>query len=452
MLKQKHFTHTGKPSLFALTPFLVFIGMYIFLITFYSDADNQHKLTAFPIFAIFSALVYSLFTFQERVSISKKIKIFISGVARPTVVYMCFIFIFSAIFSHFALLSGGVDSAIKFCYVLIPEGWILPGIFTAIALFSLTIGSAIGGIATFTPIAVGMAPKLGVDPALMAGIAVSGAMLGDNLSVISDTTIAVIHTTGSSPFKKFKSNSLLVLPAFIITIIILCVVSSHLNPTFSTDFISTWDVSDIVKMIPYVAVFFLAMIGIDVLAVLAVGALSAGLFGIAYGDISVFAAITYFFEGFYQQRGMIAIFMLVMFIAGLSRIVEHNGGIKYLMEKFKARTKTKAGAEVSIALLVSLIEVAVARNTISILIAGPMARQIGRKFKMRSARIATLLDLFACTIHGVLPYSSQLLLAAAIAGTTSFAVLPHLYYLYVVFVIAVLSIVKTWALEVMRKK
>jgi Na+/H+ antiporter NhaC len=356
---------------------------------------------------------------------------------------MCFIFIFSSIFSYIVSASGGVDSAIKLCYVLIPNNWIIPGIFTAIALFSLTIGSSIGGIATFTPIAVGLASKLGVSPAMMAGLAVSGAMLGDNLSVVSDTTIAVVHTTGCNPYKKFKSNALLVIPAFIMTIIVLSIINAYITPASGAQLAATWNLSDIVKVIPYGAVFCMAFAGLDVLVVLALGAFIAATLGILYGKFSVLMAVTFFFEGFYQQKGVIAMFVLVMLIAGLSRIVEHNGGIRYLLNKFHARTKTRAGAESSIALLVSLLDIAVARNTIAILIAGPMARQMGGRFKIPNERVATLLDLFSCTIHGIIPYSSQLLLAAAMAGTTSIALVPHVYYQYFILIVAILSIVRT---------
>ena len=442
MLKKEHFSKSTAPRFFALSPFFVFVGMYIFLILLFPEASNQLKLAAFPIFAGITSVAFSLFTFKEKVPVAKKIKIFISGVAHPTVIYMCFIFIFSSIFSYSISLCGGVDSAIKLCYVLIPQKWMIPGIFTAISLFSLTIGSSIGGIATFTPIAVGMAHKLGVSPALMAGVAVSGSMLGDNLSVVSDTSVAVVHTTNCHPYEKFKSNALLVLPAFIMTIILLAIINAYV-PAPVGEIVTTWSRSDIIKTIPYGAVFLLAMIGIDVLVVLALGAIFAALLGIFYGKFSVLMAITLCFEGFYQQKGVIAMFVLVMLIAGLARIVEHNGGIKYLLCKFNARTKTKAGAESSIALLVSLLDVAVARNTIAILIAGPMARQIGGRFKVANKRVATLLDIFSCAIHGIIPYSSQLLLAAAMAGTTSISVVPYVYYQYFVLIVAILSIVRT---------
>jgi Na+/H+ antiporter NhaC len=440
MLKQEP---SRIPRLFALSPFFAFIGTYTLLILLFPEAGNQLRLTAFPVFAGIAAIGFSLFTFKERVPISKKIKIFISGVARPTVIYMCFIFIFSSIFSHIISLCGGVDSAINLCYAAIPQTWILPGIFTAIAIFSLTIGSSIAGIATFTPIAVGLAPKLGLSPSLMAGIAVSGSMLGDNLSVVSDTTVAAIHTTGCSPYKKFKGNATLVIPAFIMTIILLSIINAQVVSPAITQTVISWNIADVVKTLPYLAVFSLALAGIDVLVVLALGAIISAILGVIYGKFSILIAITLFFEGFYQQKGVIAMFLLVMLIAGLSRIVEHNGGIKYLLHKFHARTKTKASAESSIALLVSLIDVAVARNTIAILIAGPMAQQIGGRFKISNSRIATLLDIFACAIHGIIPYSSQLLLAAAMAGTTSISLVPYVYYQYFILGVAILSIIHT---------
>ena len=193
-------------------------------------------------------------------------------------------------------MSGGIDAAINLCYFFIPTSWLIPGIFITIALFSLTIGSAIAGIATFTPIAVGMAHKLGVSPALMAGIAVSGSMLGDNLSVVSDTTIAAIHTTNCNPYKKFKGNALLVLPAFILTIIILTIINFCVKTPAEHLFTSTLHLSDIIKTIPYLTVFILALIGIDVLVVLAMGAFGAGLLGILYQKFTILDAITFFFE------------------------------------------------------------------------------------------------------------------------------------------------------------
>lgn len=452
MLKKERLHRTITPRFFALSPFLAFIGTYILLMVLFPEADNKLKMTAFPVFAGIMAIGFSLFTFKEKVSISKKIKIFMSGVARPTVVYMCFIFIFSSIFSHVISLSGGVDSAIKLCYVLIPSQWILPGIFTAIAIFSLTIGSSIGGIATFAPIAVGLAGKLGLAPSMMAGIAVSGAMLGDNLSVVSDTTVAAIHTTDCNPYKKFKGNALLVIPAFIMTIILLAFINSGINMAEVASLTTKWNMSDVIKTVPYGTIFLLAILGFDVLIALALGATIAAGLGVMYGKFSVLTAITFCFEGFYQQKGVIAMFLLVMLVAGLSRIVEHNGGIKYLLQKFHARTKTKTGAEASIALLVSLLDVAVARNTIAILIAGPMAQQIGGRFKIANSRIATLLDIFACAIHGIIPYSSQLLLAAAMAGTTSISLVPHVYYQYFILLVAILSLVKTKLKEKKRKR
>jgi Na+/H+ antiporter NhaC len=236
---------------------------------------------------------------------------------------------------------------------------------------------------------------------------------------------------------------MLVLPAFIITIILLAIINFYVSPPLHSTFVTSLNIADIIKTIPYIAVFTLALMGIDVLIVLIMGGFISGALGILYSKFTVLSSITFFFEGFYQQKGIVAMLLFVMLVAGLSRIVEHNGGIKFLLHKFNARTKTKAQAERSIALLVSLIDVAVARNTISILIAGPMAQKIGGRFKISNARIATLLDIFACTAHGIIPYSSQNLLAAAMAGTSSILIIPHVYYQFIMLGVAIFSIMIT---------
>ena len=443
MLRKEHFQHKIRPNLFALSPFIVFISTYIFLIIFYQNADNHLKLTSFPIFSCLAAITFSFFIFKEKISFKKKVKILISGISNLTVIYMCLIFIFSSVFSHIVTLNGGVDAAIKIANKAIPTNWLLPGIFVAIATFALTIGSSIGSIATFMPIAVGISQRFNINPALMAGIIVSGSMLGDNLSVISDTTIAAIHTTNCNPYKKFKENAILVLPAFIITLAILALINFSISELIYTEIVPPIVLQDFVKIIPYLGVLLLALIGIDVLVVLFSGSLIASAIGIFYGNFTFFDSITFFFEGFYQQKGIVSMVVLVMLIAGLSRTVEHNGGIKYLLYRFHKRTRTKVGAELSIALLTILIETFIARNTISILIAGPIAQQIGGRFKVASARIASLLDIFACTIHGILPYSSQLLLAAAMSNISSISLIPHLHYLFIIFIVTTLSIVKT---------
>lgn len=436
--------HYKRISPFPLLPFAVFIGSYILLSLLYPQADNTLKLTGFPIFACLLALFVSTFTFKEKVPLKKKVKIFITGASQDTVLYMCFIFIFSSIFAHILTLNGGVDAAIKLCEIIIPQQLLLPGIFTAIALFALTIGSSIGSIATFMPIAVGLSQKLNINPALISGIVVGGSMLGDNLSVISDTTIAAIHTTHCSAYKKFKANAFLAFPAFLITIGILSYINGQLPPLPLEASATTWQFSDAIKVIPYAAVLLTALVGVDVLVVLPFGALLGGILGIFYEKFTFLDAVTFCFDGFYLQKGMVAMLILVLLIGGLVQVIEHNGGIRYLLHLFHSKTKTKAGAEVSIAMLVSLLDIAIARNTIAIMIAGPIAQQIGGRFKLRGARIASLLDVFACGIHGLVPYSSQLLLAGAMANLSTLSIIPYLHYQFAILIIAMLSIVKTW--------
>ena len=225
--------------------------------------------------------------------------------------------------------------------------------------------------------------------------------------------------------------------------IILGIINGQINGSLGTYTSIAWHLTDLVRVIPYATVFIMAMIGIDVLVVLIAGSIFAASLGILYGKFSFLQAIAFSFDGFYEQKSVVAMVVLVMLIAGLSRVIEHNGGIKYLLHKFHARTRTKVGAETSIALLVSLLDIAIARNTIAILIAGPIAQQIGGRYKIKPERIATLLATFACSFHGIIPYTSQLLLAGAMADLASISIVPYLYYQFILLGIATLSIVKT---------
>ncbi len=430
---------------FVLLPFLIFIGSFILLTVFYPSQDNTVKLTAFPVFSCLIAIIFAFFTFREKVSVKKRVSVFISGSSQPTIIYMCYIFIFSSIFAHILTINGGVDSAVRLCKIIIPSSFIFPGIFATIALFSLTIGSSIGSIATFMPIAIGIAQMFNINPSLLAGIVVSGSMLGDNLSVISDTTIAAIQTTHCNPYKKFKENVILVIPAFFITIGILFFINRHHIGTPQIISASTmqWSLTDLVNILPYVMAFLLALLGLNVLVVLIAGIIAASGLGFIYGKLTFLQIITLSFDGFYLQTSMVAMLILVLLIAGLSKIIEYNGGIQYLLHLFDSRVKSKAGAELAIIGLVSLLNIAIARNTIAILLAGPIAKQIGSKFNIASERIAGLLDIFACAIHGIIPYSSQLLLAAAMANISSLEIIPHLHYQFAILLVSLLSVLKT---------
>jgi|SaaInlStandDraft_4_1057021.scaffolds.fasta_scaffold09802_3 Na+/H+ antiporter NhaC len=432
---------TPKAGFFQLTPFLIFVSAFLLLVKIFPQVDLS-KTDDFPLLACMIAIIWALFTFKQKISFNKKIETFVSGAAQPTIMYMCFIFIASSIFSNFLGMMNGVNSAIAISFNLIPASFLLPGLFITASIFSLIIGSSMGCITVFMPVAMGFASQLGINPAMLAGIIVGGAMLGDNLSVISDTTIAATQTTGCKMSDKFKANGFLVLPAFIATIIVLAVINHNLGGsiTVPTQIINT---KTFIALIPYGLVLTLALLGIDVLAVLVSGSLAAGAIGILNGSFSTVTAITSIFDGFYAEKKMVAVLVLVLLIAGLAKMIEANGGIKYLLKKFSTKIKNAAHAEAAIAFLVFLINSVIAINTIAILVTGPIAKKIGDSAKIPAKRVASILDIFACVCQGIMPYAPQLLLAGALAKISSISIMPYLHYQFFIFIVAVASIVKT---------
>ena len=428
-----------QSGLWQLSPFFVFVTMFCLLHGVYYTADTAIK-SGFALVSCLIALIVSLGTFPKKMSFNKKIALFVEGSAQPTILYMCYIFIFSSVFTHIVDKIGGIQAAVNLGLTIIPPGYILPGLFTVISLFALTIGSSMGSIAAFMPIAIGFADKLSLNPSLVAGLVVGASMLGDNLSVISDTTIAATQTTGSKMRDKFRENALLVLPAFIAT----CIVLTLINATQITalDIATTYNSYDFVHILPYATVFVLALLGLDVLAVLIIGALVATGIGIGGGSFTFLQATSFLFEGFYVQTGMVNVFILVLLIAGLARIIEHNGGIDYLLRSWQKNISSSTRAEIAISLLVFLVNAAVAINTVAILITGPIAKKIGDSFSLRPSRIASLLDIAACTAQGLIPYTPQLLLAGAIAHVSSVSIMPYLHYQFFIGISALISILR----------
>ncbi|MBY0353797.1 hypothetical protein K2W90_05525 [Candidatus Babeliales bacterium] len=426
---------TVQRGWFQLTPFMVFVGLFL-LSTF------CFSLQLSPIFSCAVALIYSFCIFPQKKSLNEKIQLFVEGSARPTVVTMCYIYIFTSIFSYILKDIGGIDAAVRIGLFLIPSGFLLPGLFVTVSLFAVAIGTSMGTIAAFLPIGIGIAQTVGVEPALMAGLVVGGAMLGDNLSIISDTTIAATQTTGARMIDKFKENVWLVLPAAALTLVVLTFINSssvHVAAAFAQH---SLQMIDFVKVLPYVIIFALALAGIDVLAVLVGGIIAALGIGWWLGAFSFLRGSALLVEGFSKDQGGIhEVLILSLLVAGLSHIVEHNGGIAYLLERFSKHIKSSRGAEFAMAMLVFLVNAAVAINTVAILVTGPVAKRIAHQFGVTAKRTACLIDIFSCICQGILPYAPQLLLASSLAGVSSIAIMPHLHYQGFIFVVVVLTMI-----------
>lgn len=424
-------------KLFTLMPFIIFIATFITLNIFFSGIDAHIK-TDFPIYAAFLAIIASFFTFKTKTTLNEKIEVFIQGAAQTTVIHLCFIFLFSTLFTYTLTQIGGTQTAVDVALYFLPQNLILPGIFLVTAAFSICVGTSMGTIITFMPIFYKVAQTLSINPSLTAGIVVSGAMLGDNISLISDTTIAATKVTGSTIIAKFKDNFRIALPAATGTLIIL----SYINLTQITvqQIMTLPEFANInfFNVIPYFATFFLALAGFDILCVLIFGMAIAMIIGLYFGRIELFNIMTFFHHGFYQSKSMITIFILVLFLSGLSKIIAHNGGIDYLLELLGKESKSATRTKFEIFTLVFLVNCAIAINTISIIITGPIAAKLG-KDKLKQGRIANLLDIGACVSQGILPYTPQILLAASLSNISPLSTTPYLYYPYALLIATIVD-------------
>jgi Na+/H+ antiporter NhaC len=419
-------------NLLQLSPFFLFVSLFIVSTIWF---DGQFSAVA----SCMIAIIYAFMLFKK--PLNEKIGIFLTGTAQPTILAMTFIFILSGAFTYILQKIGATECAINLGLCIIPAQFVLPGFFILVSFFATAIGSSMGTIAAFVPIALGMSSKLGLAPELLAGITVSGAMLGDNLSVISDTTIAAAQTTGSNMTDKLKANIVLVIPAFLMTLAWLTYLNYGL--TLQAETALCYQLCDVIKILPYILVFVLTALGLDVIGVLVLAIVAAAAIGIMHGNFTVLQASQLITEGFTASPGLQEVLILVLFIAGLSHIVEYNGGVHYLVEHIGRCVKTKSGAEWAITALTFLINAAVAINTIAILVAGPIAKQIGDKFKIAPKRVACLLDITACICQGILPYAPQLLLAGSLAHVSGVSIMPYLHYQYAIALVLVCSIAHT---------
>ncbi len=426
-----------------LLPFFVFIGLFVISSIWFSSQIS-------PVFASLLAIVISFFTFAPKISFNKKIDVFVAGCSNPVIVAMSLIFIESSMFTYILSVLGSTQAAARLGINLLPCNYLLPGFFLITAIFATAIGSSMGTIAAFLPIGIGIAKNTGISPQLMAGTVVGASMLGDNLSLISDTTIAATKTTGSKMHDKFIANFRLVIIACLFTLITL----SYINSFYAVDCTQIMSqqitTGDFIAVIPYLLVLILALLGLDVIGVLAIAIFAALALGVALGKFSFLESTMLPLDGFAQDKAIDEVLILALFISGLSKIVEFNGGLAYILDHVKRRIKSKGGAEIAIAILVFLVNVVTAINTVAILITGPLAHHIGKQFNITNKRQACLLDIFSCICQGVLPYAPQLLLAQSIAHVSSVSIIPFLYYQGFIFIVMSVSIARTFWKEKKR--
>jgi len=436
-----------KANGLALVPFLVFVVIYLGAGLILQAQGVEMAFYQFPsVAAMFIALLFAFAMTKGK--LDERFAIFCKGAANIDVLTMLMIYLLAGAFSTVAAAMGGRDSTVNLGLSLIPVQFLAAGAFIISAFMGTATGTSMGTISAIVPIAVGLADKGGVSVPLMVGACVGGAMFGDNLSMISDTTIAATRSQGCEMRDKFRVNFFIALPAAVITIIVLLIVGRP----------DTMPVLDsleysIIKVVPYLLVLILALVGMNVFLVLTIGIFVAGLVGLGTGALDIFGFAQGIWNGF---TGMNEVFFLTLFCGGMSELVTHNGGIAWLIEKLRGMMKSNKSAQVGIAALVSLSDCATANNTVAIVLVGPMAKDISREYKVDPRRTASLLDVFSCVFQGIIPYGAQILTAAALTSAYGIAtsptdIIPNLWYCWILAIVGIASIFLPFADGTCRK-
>lgn len=409
MEKQKE---EGRLS--ALLPIGVFLVLFVGVSLLAGDFSAIPAIVAFLIALLVAFLQNRELHFEEKIHIAAQ------GAGDDNVITMCLIFLAAGAFSGTVTAAGGAASTVNLGLSVLPSGVAVMGLMIIGCFISLSMGTSMGTIAALAPIAVGISERAGYPMAICMGAVVSGAMFGDNLSMISDTTIAAVRTQGCQMKDKFRENFWLVLPAAVIALILYGVLGSGGQYQPDGDYSYHW-----LQVIPYLLVLAGALAGINVFVVLVGGTVLSLISGLITGTI-VPAEIFTVMQGGITEMYDITVISLV--VACLVSLVRHNGGIAYILRVIRSRIRGKTGGEYGIALLSVLVDLVTANNTIAIVMAGPIAKEISSEYQISSKRTASLLDIFASVGQGLIPYGAQMLLAAERAGLPPVQIVPYTFY------------------------
>ena len=402
-----------KHRILALLPFFVFV------VIFAGAGIISKDFYSMPAYVAFLIALFVAFLQNRKIPFDEKLKIVAKGAGDVNIITMVLIFLVAGAFSGIVKAAGGADSTVFFGLSILPPNLMVVGLFVIGCFISISMGTSMGTISALAPIAMGISEQTGFPIAICIGATVCGAMFGDNLSMISDTTIAAVRTQGCEMKDKFKQNFFIVLPAAIITIIIFLVETRGLEcASKAYDY-------NFVEVIPYLVVLIGALIGFNVFAVLFAGIILSMIVGIANGSFTFLESFGVIGEG---MTGLFEISIISIIVACIVSLIKENGGIQLIIDGIKKSVNGKKGAELGIALLVFLVDLCTANNTVAIVMAGPVAKEIGDEFEVDNKRVASILDIFASVGQGLIPYGAQLLTAAALVGISPLNIMPHLYY------------------------
>ena len=414
-----------KKGIIALSPLVVFILFYLVTSII---AGDFYKIPITVAFLVSSA--YAIIITRES-SLMQRINIFSQGAATEQMMLMIWIFILAGAFAHSAKMMGSIDATVNLTLSFLPSQMLLAGMFLAACFISLSVGTSVGTIAALVPIAAGVASETNTDVAMMTAIIVGGSFFGDNLSFISDTTIMATQTQGCRLSDKFRVNCFIVMPAAIIILIVYLILGQGIHAP------KTIPAVEWVKVIPYLVILVTAILGMNVMAVLTLGLMITGIIGIFTGAFDLYGWFGAMGEGILSMGELIIITMMA---GGMLGLIKQQGGIDFLIHIMTRHVNSKRGAELSIATLVSVVNVCTANNTVAILTVGGIAKQIGDRYGVDKKKCASILDTFSCTVQGLIPYGAQLLIATGLASLNPVSIIPWLYYPFVLGIAAIGSI------------
>lgn len=426
MKENKIIPLNNKPNFWALSPLFVFLCLYLVTSLIINDFYKVPITVAFLISSIYAICI------TKGLSLNNRILQFSTGASDKNIMLMIWIFILAGAFAQSAKDIGAIEATVNLTLQLLPSNLLLAGIFIAACFISLSIGTSVGTIVALVPVVAGIADKTGMNIAFMTAIVVGGSFFGDNLSFISDTTIAATRTQGCNMRDKFRANFLIVLPAALV--VLGWYVYRGIDITIVHESVQVeW-----IKVIPYIIVLLSAFFGLNVSLVLLFGIFSTGLVGIITGSISLLDWFGSMGSGITSMGELLIITLLA---GGMLELIRFNGGVDYILKTLTQNINGKRGAEFCIAALVSIANFCTANNTIAIITVGPLARDIATRYKIDKRKSASILDTFSCVVQGIIPYGAQMLIAAKLTSLSPLSIIEYLYYPMAIGITATLSII-----------
>ena len=426
---------SNKKGLLALSPLFLLIVLIVAFTTY--SVDSSHKDTSLSLTVAFMISSIYAVAISGGMPVKKRVDTYSKGAGANNLMLMLWIYVLAGSFAASAKAMGAVDATVNLALSILPASMILPGLFLAACFISVSIGTSVGTVVALVPIAAGLAHSMDANVGMRTAIIVGGAYFGDNLSFISDTTVVATQTQNCKMSDKFKVNSMIVVPAAVLVLIAYSVMGVGLQaPTHINEV-------EYMKVLPYLTVLITAIAGMNVMAVLTLGTLLCGAIGI--GSHLIGASGSYDLFGWFSAMGngiigMGELIIIAMMAGGMLEIIRENGGIDFIINKITAHVNSKRGAELSIAALVSMVNICTANNTVAILTVGNISKKIGDRFGVDNRKAASILDTFSCMVQGLIPYGVQMLLAAGLANLSPMDILPYLYYPLAIGVAALLAI------------